>query len=113
MLFVIDTADLDEIREVNSQGLVDGVTTNPSLLAKEKGGTLDIPKAICGEVPGPESAEVMAQDREGVVEAAPAGANIATIPFNVLEKLLHHPRTDIGLKRFPEDWKRSGGRATP
>lgn len=128
MLFFIDTANLDEIREANPQSLVTGVMTKPSLLAKEQGGSWDILEAICKEVPGPVSAEVMAQKceeivEEGrslasirhplhVVEAALAGADIATIPFNVLAKLLHHPLTDVGLERFLEDWKRSRGGAT-
>ncbi len=214
MLFFIDTANLNEIREANSQGLVDGVTTNPSLLAREKGNPRKILESICKEVDGPVSAEVIGQmcdemvkeakslaaiadniaikipvgvegmkavrilsdegimtnvtlvfsslqamlaakagatfispfigrlddvGHEGmeiiretctifsnygfstkvivasirnplhVVESALIGADIATIPFNVLKKLLHHPLTDIGMERFLEDWKKVEG----
>jgi transaldolase len=212
MLFFIDTANLDEIREANSLGLVDGVTTNPSLLAKEKGDPMVVLKEICQEVDGSVSAEVigvkcdemvdearrlaeiadnitikipvgeegmkavkiLSEDgiktnvtlifsslqavlaakagatyvspfigrlddigHEGmeivreictmfdnysfstkvivasirhplhVVDAALTGADIATIPYNVIKKLLHHPLTDIGLERFLSDWRRS------
>ncbi len=218
MLFFIDTANLDEIREANSLGLVDGVTTNPSLLAKEKGDPMEVLKEICREVNGSVSAEVMGVkcdemvdeartlaeiadnitikipvgeegmkavkklSEEGiktnvtlifsslqavlaakagatyvspfigrlddighegmeivreictmfanysfstkvivasirhplhVVDAALTGADIATIPFNVIKKLLHHPLTDIGLERFLSDWRRSEGGRNP
>ena len=218
MLFFIDTANIDQIREANALGLVDGVTTNPSLLAKEDGNPREILRAICREVKGSVSAEVVGLEseemveearslakiadnitvkipigeagmkavnvlsREGiktnvtlvfsplqamlaakagatyvspfigrlddvghegmkvvrqirsiflnygfrtkvivasirhplhVVEAALAGADIATIPYGVIRKLLHHPLTDVGLERFLDDWKRIEERDTP
>jgi transaldolase len=218
MLFFIDTANIKEIQEANSLGLVDGVTTNPTLLSKEKGNPRDILKEICKEISGSVSAEVVGLkcdemvdearslaeiadnitikipigedgikavkilSQEGiktnvtlvfsslqailaakagatyvspfigrlddvghdgmevireictiflnysfstkvivasirhplhVVEAAFTGADIATIPFNVLKKLLHHPLTDVGLERFLSDWKRIEGKGTP
>ena len=67
MKIFIDTANLDQIREINSWGIVDGVTTNPSLMAKE--GVTDIPsriKEIAKIVNGPISAEVMSLDAEGM-----------------------------------------------
>lgn len=213
MKFFIDTANLDEIKEAASIGILDGVTTNPSLLAKEKGkgDFKTILKKICEVVDGPVSAEVVAQDAEGmvkeaedlaqlhknlvikipmckeglkaiktldskgirtnctlifspiqallaakagaafvspfvgrlddashvgmdlvedivtifdnyevttevivasvrnplhVVEAAIIGADIATIPFNVIEQLIRHPLTDVGIKKFLEDWQK-------
>ena len=213
MKFFIDTANLDEIKQAASIGILDGVTTNPSLLAREKGkgDFRTIVKNICEVVDGPVSAEVVALEADGmvkeaeelsrlhknvvvkipmckeglkaikvldskgirtnctlifspiqallaakagasfvspfvgrlddashvgmdlvedivaifenyeittevivasirnplhVVEAATMGADIATIPFKVIEQLTKHPLTDIGIKKFLEDWKK-------
>lgn len=213
MKFFIDTANLDEIKEAASIGILDGVTTNPTLLAKEKGkgDFRTIVKKICEVVDGPVSAEVVALDADGmvkeaeelsklhknvvvkipmcqeglkaikilnskgirtnctlifspiqallaakagasfvspfvgrlddashvgmdlvedlvtifenyeistevivasirnplhVVEAATIGADIATVPFKVIGQLIKHPLTDIGIKKFLEDWKK-------
>ncbi len=215
MKFFIDTANIDEIKQAASLGVLDGVTTNPSLVAKEKGKFEDILKAICEIVDGPISAEVTATDYEGmlregralakihenivvkcpcikaglqatktfaeegigvnltlvfsptqaimaakagarfvspfigrlddistdgmllikqivqiyenyafdtevlvasvrhpmhVVEAGLLGADICTMPFNVIDKLIQHPLTDIGLQKFLDDWKKTQGR---
>ena len=212
MKIFIDTANLDEIRQAHDLGILDGVTTNPSLVAKEKTDFKTRLKEICQIVKGPVSAEVVSVKseemireagelikiadnitvklptiREGViackklssqgvkinmtlcfqplqalivakagasfvspfigrfddqgaegmkvirdirqiynyygfktqilaasirspyhaVEAALAGADVATIPFNVIEKMLFHPLTDIGLKRFLDDWNKA------
>lgn len=212
MKIFLDTASLKEIREAAALGVVDGVTTNPTLLARESGDPEQILLEICGIVDGPISAEVVATDAEGmlregrhlaglhknivikcpctaeglkatkllagegrrvnmtlvfspsqallaakagarfvspfvgrlddvstpgmelvadivrifenydfecevlaaslrhpmhVVEAARIGAHIATMPFGVFGALLKHPLTDIGLKRFLEDWERA------
>jgi transaldolase len=214
MKFFIDTANLDEIREAAELGLIDGVTTNPSLVAKEGG--VDFKKhiaAICELVQGDVSAEVTSLEMEGmlregreyariapnvvvkcpltsdglkatrrltdegtkvnvtlcfsaaqailaakagaayispflgrlddvgqnglsllaeiieiydnydwktevlaasirhpihVVEAARMGADVATMPFKVIEQLLKHPLTDKGLDQFLADWRKSG-----
>ncbi|MCK4223546.1 MAG: fructose-6-phosphate aldolase [candidate division Zixibacteria bacterium] len=213
MKFFIDTANLDEIKEAASIGILDGVTTNPTLLAKEKGkgDFKTILRKICEVVNGPVSGEVVASEAEGmvkeaedlakihknmvvkipmckeglkaikilnskgirtnctlvfspiqallaakagasfvspfvgrlddashvgmdlvadmvtifenyevtteiivasvrnplhVVEAATMGADIATIPFKVINQLIKHPLTDVGIKRFLEDWKK-------
>jgi transaldolase len=214
MKFFIDTANLDEIRECTELGLIDGVTTNPSLVAKE--GNVDFKehlKKICDMVKGDISAEVTALDTEGmlregrdyakvapnvvvkcpmtldglkatrtlrqegikvnmtlcfsasqallaakaganyispfigrlddvstdgvqlirdivqiydnygfttevlaasirhpmhIVECALAGADVATIPFKVIQQLVKHPLTDKGLDAFLADWKKSG-----
>jgi transaldolase len=213
MKFFIDTANLDEIREAASIGILDGVTTNPTLLSKEKGkgDYRTILKEICEAVDGPVSGEVVAMEAAGmvreaedlakihknivikipmckeglkaikiltpkgirvnctlifspiqallaakagasfvspfvgrlddashmgmdlvadivtifenyeietevivasirnplhVVEAATMGADIATIPFKVINQLIRHPLTDIGIKKFLEDWEK-------
>ncbi len=215
MKFFIDTANVDEIKEAADLGVLDGVTTNPSLLSKEiqRSGEdyKDILKTICRMVQGPVSAEVLALDSEGmirealelakldehivvkvpiikdglkavkkltsegiktnvtltfspcqallaakagatyvspfvgrlddishvgmelvgdivtiyenygleteiivasirnplhVVDAALMGAHVATIPFRVIEQLLKHPLTDIGIERFAADWEK-------
>ena len=212
MKFFIDTANINEIKEANAMGMVDGVTTNPSLIAKEGRDFEEIIKEICDIVDGPISAEVVSTDTEGmleearklskihknivikipmlvdglkatrklteegiktnvtlvfsplqalmaakagatyvspfigrlddisqeglllveqiveiysnyafdteiivasirnplhVLESAMMGADIATIPFNVLSKLAAHPLTDKGLKAFLDDWNRA------
>lgn len=214
MKFFIDTANLQEIRDATELGLIDGVTTNPTLVSKE--GNVDFKEhiaAICAIVPGPVSAEVTSLDTDGmlregreyariatnvvvkcpltrdglkatkvlteegirvnvtlcfsatqailaakagaayispfigrlddvgqnglqlleeivdiygnygwstevlaasirnpihVVEAARLGADIATLPFKVIEQLIKHPLTDKGLEGFLADWKKSG-----
>jgi transaldolase len=212
MKFFLDTANLQEIREGAALGVVDGVTTNPSLLAKEKGDPEEILRQICELVDGPISAEVVATDAAGmlsegrhwaalhknivvkcpctveglkatkllaaegkrvnmtlifspmqallaakagarfvspfvgrlddvstdgmqlvadivqifenydfdcevlaaslrhpmhVLEAARIGAHVGTMPMSVLSALVKHPLTDIGLKRFLEDWEKA------
>jgi transaldolase len=211
MKIFIDTASIKEIREAQAMGILDGVTTNPSLISKETGNYRDTLKEICSIVKGPVSAEVvklrfeeMVEEgrelakiadnivvkvpinweglkvirklssegirvnvtlifsptqallsakagasyvspfigrlddiaQEGmelihqiaaifnnydldteilaasirhpvhVVQAAMAGAHISTLPYNVLEKLLNHPLTDIGAEKFRKDWEK-------
>lgn len=211
MKFFLDTANLNEIKQAASMGVLDGITTNPSLVAKENCKFKDLLLDICEVVQGPVSAEVLSTDfdgmlkearelaglhpninvkipmtREGlkavkalsdegihinvtlcfsatqallaakagatfispflgrlddissegmalladirliydnygfkteilaaslrhpmhVLEAARIGADIATIPFKVYDQLIHHPLTDIGLKRFLDDWEK-------
>lgn len=93
MKFFIDTANLDEIREANELGLIDGVTTNPSLVAKE--GDVDFKEhiaKICSMVKGDVSAEVTALDTEGMLKE---GREYAKIAPNVVVKC---PLTLDGLK---------------
>jgi len=211
MKLFIDTANLEEIKKANSFGILDGVTTNPTLLAREKEDPLTQLKKICKEVTGPISAEVISLEAEKMVEEAKAladiadnivikipstveglkvtkklcglniktnltlcfsasqallvakagatyvspfvgrlddiswegmdvvrdirliydnytiatqiivasirhplhfveaarmGADVATVPFGVIEKLMQHPLTDIGIQRFLEDWSK-------
>jgi transaldolase len=93
MKFFLDTASLDEIREAQSQGMLDGVTTNPSLVAKE--GNVDFKRhvaAICEITQGPVSAEVTSLDLEGMLRE---GREYARIAPNVVVKC---PLTADGLK---------------
>jgi len=213
MKFFIDTANIEEIKKANDLGLLDGVTTNPTLVAKEGKEFKPLIKEICGIVDGPVSAEVVSTDTEGmikearnlaeladnivikiplikdglravktmagegiksnvtlcfspiqalmaakagaayispfvgrlddlsqrgmelveqiemiydnygfdteiivasirnpvhVLDAALMGADIATIPYKVMEQLIKHPLTDIGLENFLADWKKMG-----
>ncbi|MHA2193933.1 MAG: transaldolase family protein [Candidatus Thorarchaeota archaeon] len=186
MKFFIDTANVDAIRKAHERGMVDGVTTNPSLVAKEGKDFRKIVDEIASFVEGPISLEVVSEDAEGmlkearelnswidnaaikvpltweglkatkvcadegiktnvtlcfsanqallaakagatyvspfigrlddigqtgmeliegiVYEAALLGADIATIPPAVLDKMVKHPLTDIGIERFLADW---------
>ncbi|MDG6913895.1 MAG: fructose-6-phosphate aldolase [Nitrososphaerota archaeon] len=212
MKLFLDTANLAQIRKLNQMGVVDGVTTNPTLVSKEPGDFEDIITGICKEVRGDVSVEVVATDFDGMVteakrisamapnvvvkipiipeglratkticgmgmrvnmtlvfsanqgllaakagasfispfigrlddigqrgmdlvedlvkirdnyqlkaevlvgsirhpqhvlEAAKAGADIATMPPEVMEKMMQHPLTDSGLKRFLDDWEKA------
>ena len=211
MKFFLDTANIDEIRDAAAYGLIDGVTTNPSLVSKEKRPFKEILLEIADIVDGPISAEVVSTDADGILreaydlaklhrnivikvpmikegmkalkqlskdgirtnvtlifgcnqaliaaklgatyvspfvgrfddvsevgmnlvadivrifanyefptevlvascrnplhirEAALLGAHVATMPYKVLEQLLEHPLTDIGLERFLKDWEK-------
>ena len=213
MKFFIDTASVEEIRKTNDLGLLDGVTTNPTLVSKEGREFKELIREICSIVEGPVNAEVVSTDAEGmvkeamdlvkladnivvkiplienglravkalareeiktnvtlcfsatqalmaakagaayispfvgrlddvsnrgmdlveqiitiydnygfeteiivasirnpthVVDAALMGADIATIPYNVIQQLIRHPLTDIGLEKFLADWKKMG-----
>jgi transaldolase len=92
MKFFIDTADLSEIKDLVATGLVDGVTTNPSLIAKSGRNFLDVVAEICTIVPGPVSAEVTALD---VATMLAEGRKLARIAPNVTVKV---PLTPDGLK---------------
>lgn len=92
MQLFLDTANIDEIREALSWGVISGVTTNPSLVAKEGRDFKTLVKQICEMVPGPVSAEVLSLDFEGMVEEA---RDLASIAPNVVIKI---PMTKDGLK---------------
>jgi transaldolase len=82
--FYLDTANLEQILRLNQMGLVDGVTTNPSLVAKEPGEFEDIIVSICKEVKGPVSAEVVSTDHNGMVKEA---KRLAALAPNVVVKI--------------------------
>ena len=167
MKFFIDTANVDEIRKANDMGVICGVTTNPSLIAKEGKDYVETLKEIASIVDGPISGEVKATttDAEGMIaegreiaragaafvspflgrlddisqpgidlietvseifnlhniqteiiaasvrhtmhvtECALAGADIATVPYKVIEQMTHHPLTDQGIEKFRKDYE--------
>ena len=92
MKLFIDTANVDEIRKANDLGVICGVTTNPSLIAKEGKVFEDVIKEITSIVDGPISAEVVASDAEGMVKEA---IELAKIHKNIVIKI---PITEEGLK---------------
>lgn len=92
MKFFIDTANVDEIREANAMGMADGVTTNPSLIAKEGRVFEEVIQEICEIVDGPISAEVISLEADGMVKEA---RELAKIHTNVVIKV---PMTVDGLK---------------
>ncbi len=92
MKFFIDTANVDEIRDAVSMGMADGVTTNPSLMAKEGGEPIALLKEITSIVAGPVSAEVISLDTEGMVQEA---RSLAVISDNIVVKI---PMTVDGIK---------------
>src|SRR4051794_29938774 len=77
MKFFVDTADVKEIRELNDLGLIDGVTTNPSLILKSGGKIAEVTKQICDIVKGPVSAEVTATEYSEMMKQAKVLAKIA------------------------------------
>ena len=92
MKFFVDTAEIDEIRELNEFGMVDGVTTNPSLIRKSGRDIIEVTQEICNIVSGPVSAEVTATEAEQMIAE---GKKLAQIADNIAVKV---PLTWDGLK---------------
>ena len=92
MKFFVDTADIDQIKELHSYGMVDGVTTNPSIIAKSGRDIIEVTKEICSIVDGPVSAEVVALDFETMLAE---GRKLAKIADNIAVKV---PLTWAGLQ---------------
>jgi transaldolase len=93
MKLFLDTAEIEEIRTVNAWGVLDGVTTNPTLFGKIKGQTYDeVLKLICGITKGPVSAEVVAEDADGMLKE---GRHFAKIADNIYVKV---PMSEAGLE---------------
>lgn len=92
MQFFLDTADINEIREAKETGLLDGITTNPSHVAKSGRNFIELVKEICEIVPGPVSAEVTAETKEEMLRQ---GRFLADLASNVVVKV---PLTQEGLK---------------
>ena len=135
MKFLLDTANVDDIRKANDMGVICGVTTNPSLIAKEGRDFKQVVAEIASIVDGPISGEVKATtvDAAGMIaevaqvfnthgiqteiiaasirhpmhvtECALAGADIATVPFKVIEQMCKHPLTDQGIEKFRKDYE--------
>src|SRR5947208_464290 len=127
MKIFLDTANLDAIKLYNEMGIVDGITTNPTLLSKEKGNPAEIMQEIVRIVNGPVSLEVIAtkivqifrnydfrtqvlvasvRHPVHVTEAGKVGADVVTLPPDILGKMLMHPLTDKGLVAFLSDWEK-------
>jgi transaldolase len=92
MKFFVDTAEIDAIRELHELGMVDGVTTNPSLIKKSGRDILEVTKEICDLVEGPVSAEVVALEADAMIAE---GRKLAEIADNIAVKV---PLTWDGLK---------------
>jgi transaldolase len=92
MKFFVDTAEIKEIKELAATGMLDGVTTNPTLIAKSGRNFIEVIKEICAVVDGPVSAEVTATDAEGMIKE---GEILAKIADNIAIKV---PLTWDGLK---------------
>lgn len=92
MKFFIDTAEIDEIKELAATGLVDGVTTNPSLIMKSGRDIIEVTREICAIIDGPVSAEVTATESEAMIAE---GTKLAAIAPNIAVKV---PLTWDGLK---------------
>lgn len=92
MKFFLDTANVQEIKRINELGLVDGVTTNPTIISKEGRDFKEVITEICGMIEGPVSAEVITLDTESMVKEA---RDIATWADNVVVKI---PMTEEGLR---------------
>lgn len=91
MKFFIDTANVEEIKKAVALGVADGVTTNPTLVAREPGQPVEIYRAICALVEGPVCAEVISLDTEGIIRE---GRELARIAKNIVIKI---PVTKEGL----------------
>lgn len=92
MKFFVDTADIDAIAELNDTGMVDGVTTNPSLIMKSGRDILEVTKEICNLIDGPVSAEVVAIEADDMINE---GRKLAKIADNIAVKV---PLTWAGLR---------------
>ena len=92
MKFFVDTAEIDDIRALAETGMVDGVTTNPSLILKSGRDIIEVTKEICALIPGPVSAEVAATEADAMIAE---GRKLAEIADNIAVKV---PLTWDGLK---------------
>jgi transaldolase len=119
MKFSLDTADTAEIKSLAASALLDGVSTNPSGIAKSGRRILDVIAEICATGLGRVSALVAAAEYEGmpvaavphplqVVQSAKLGVHVVTLLPPVLRQLFHHPLTDKGLTAFLADWSKTG-----
>ena len=98
MRFFVDTADVDQIRKANDMGVICGVTTNPSLIAKEGRDFIEVVKEITTIVDGPISAEVISLEHEGMVKEA---RELAKIHKNIIIKIYNNIKSkNIKIKKY-------------
>ncbi|HHL71316.1 MAG TPA: fructose-6-phosphate aldolase [Bacteroidetes bacterium] len=100
MKIYLDTANIDEIKSVAAMGLLDGVTTNPSLVSKEKGKFVDIMRSICEVVDGPVNAEVIALEADKMISE---GRELAKIHENIVVKIPMTPDGLVATKALSSD----------
>ena len=100
MKFFIDTADIEEIKATKELGILDGITTNPSLIAKTGKGFKPAIREICEIVDGPVSAEVLATDKDGILKE---GRELAKLAENVVVKVPLIPEGLKAVKIFSEE----------
>ena len=100
MKIFLDTADIDEIKTAARWGVLDGVTTNPSLYAKVGGSYDEILKAVCKITPGPVSAEVVSDDVDGMLEE---GRHFATLAPNIVVKVAMSENGLEAISRFADE----------
>ena len=105
MKIFLDTAAIDDIRTAARWGVLDGVTTNPTLFAKVGGSYDDVLRRICAITPGPVSAEVVAADVDGMLRE---GRHFATLAPNIVVKV---PMSEEGLEAIARP-RRTGSRPT-
>lgn len=107
MKFFIDTANVEDIKKANDMGVICGVTTNPSLIAKE-GRVFEEVIAEMFRAAGNIDTQIIAasiRTTMHVTDCALAGAHIGTVPYKVIEQMTHHPLTDAGIEKFVADYK--------
>ena len=100
MKLYLDTANFDEIKKVAAMGLLDGVTTNPTLVSKEKGEFKEILRNICEVVPGPVNAEVVSTNAEGMLKE---GYELAKIHKNIVVKIPMTREGMVAVRRLSND----------
>ena len=101
MKFFVDTADTADIADLAATGLVDGVTTNPSLIA-------DIRQIYDNYDFGTEILVASVRHPIHILEAAKIGADVMTAPSAVIRALFNHPLTEKGIQGFMADWAKTG-----
>ena len=101
MQLFIDTAEIEEIKSLNITGLIDGVTTNPSLIAKSGRNIISTIEEICNEVSGPVSAEVTATDFDNMILE---GKKLSSIAQNVTIKVPNQDKEGYGLAGVEEEY---------
>lgn len=115
MQIFLDTADIVEIREAHVMGILDGVTTNPTLIAKTGRDFRSVVREILAEVKGPVSLETVSLDKGACLKhpkscprqaGSPSCGRCRYDAHAVLKQLMQHPLTDIGIERFLKDWKK-------